>query len=761
MHRVLRRQLRRFGGSLTLVPADWAGFLTAVDRSYREADEARRAGAAWRESEVRSRMLFASNPQPCWVYDRETLAFLEVNDATVQHYGWSRDEFLRMAITDIRPAEEVPRLLDHLARTAPSFHHAETWRHRTKDGRSIEVDLSSHPLMFDGRPAVLVAARDVTERRRAERALRVSEERYALAAAGANDGLWDWCLDTGDVYYSPRWKTMLGYAEEDIGAAVEEWLGRVHPEDRSALEAQIAAHLSGSTQHLEIEYRIRHRDGGYRWVLTRGLASRREDGRAHRIAGSQTDVTQRKVAEERLMRAALYDPLTALPNRAVFIDRLDRRLQRSRRRPERRFAVLFLDLDRFKRVNDSLGHVAGDELLVTLAARLTASLRPEDTVARLGGDEFAILLDEIGDLGDATRVAERVHQELRAPFEVGGQEIVATVSIGIAIDAQHYKHPEDMLRDADTAMYRAKSAGRARHEVFDDAMHAHAVALLRLESELRHALERREFRVAYQPIVSFGGGLIGFEALLRWLHPERGLIGPQEFIPLAEDTGLIAPIGEWVLREACCQLRRWHNRHGADRPGYVSVNLSAKQFALTDLGAQIATAVAEFGADPRHLSVEITETVLMDHAEATRRALDALRALGVAIQIDDFGTGYSALSYLQRFDIDALKLDRSFIRALVPDGDSVELVRAIVTLAKSLRIRVIAEGVETGTQWALLEGMGCDYAQGNLIAPALDPLAAGRLLDDGSTEAAPEWRRPEALTPPAAFATPCLVESDP
>ncbi|HEX5761265.1 MAG TPA: EAL domain-containing protein [Thermoanaerobaculia bacterium] len=567
------------------------------------------------------------------------------------------------------------------------------------------------------------------ERKRGEVALRESEERYALALQGANDGLWDWDLKSGNVYFSPRWKSMLGFESEEVGSEPREWFDRVHPDDLMVLKAEISAHRAGGTPHFKSEHRMLHKDGTYRWVLSRGIAVRNGTGEAHRMAGSQTDITGRKLAEKRLQHDAFHDALTGLPNRALFMDRLGVALAHARRRGDHAYAVLFLDLDRFKNVNDSLGHNVGDELLVAVARRVEVLLRPGDTVARLGGDEFAILLDGVEEPAQATRVAQRINRELSRPFTVQGHEIFVTTSLGITLSSSAvYERPEDVLRDADTAMYRAKAAGKDRHAIFDREMHAHAVALLQLENDLRRAIERAEFVVHYQPIVALASGEIdAFEALLRWNHPSRGMLQPGTFIAMAEDTGLIVPIGWWVLREACRQLAEWQTE-GPGSNVAVSVNLSGKQFKQPDLVRRMRRLLREVPVRPGSLRLEMTEGAIMEHGQAAVTKLLQLRELGIKLYIDDFGTGYSSLSYLHRLPVDGLKIDRSFISSGGDTAGRSEIVRSIVTLGRTLGMGVAAEGLETAEQVTRLRGLSCQLGQGFFFSGPVDRSAAGGLI---------------------------------
>jgi len=574
------------------------------------------------------------------------------------------------------------------------------------------------------------------ERKRAEEALKDSEERYALAVKGSDEGLWDWNLKTNEIYFSPRWKAMLGYQDHEISDRSDEWFNRVHPEDLDRVNTTLEAHLDGLISHFEKEYRILHANGSYRWVLCRGLAVRDSEGKACRMSGSQTDITDRKVAEEQLIYDAFHDALTGLPNRALFMDRLSQAIRRSANtRPEDynhyRFAVLFLDLDRFKVVNDSLGHLVGDHLLVAISRRLERELRSGDTVARLGGDEFAILLEEIADMQEVTAIADRIQKELKRPLYLNEQEVFISASMGIAVDrgnvAGHaYRWPGDLLRDADIAMYRAKALGKARYEVFDTAMHTCAVFRLQLENDLRRALEKKEFRVHYQPIINLASGkIIGLEALVRLFHPERGLVSPADFIPVAEETGLIIPLGAWVLREACQQTRFWQQTFPELM---ISVNLSARQFVQPDLLQQIQQILYHTGLAAQSLKLEITESVVMEDAEAATVMLQNLKDLGVQISIDDFGTGYSSLSYLHHFPINTLKIDRSFVNRMGINDDTSEIVQAIISLAHSLHMDVVAEGIETPQQLSQLRALHCEQGQGYLFSKPLDNEATGRLL---------------------------------
>ena len=459
------------------------------------------------------------------------------------------------------------------------------------------------------------------------------------------------------------------------------------------------------------------------------------------IAEQERISSQLKESKEHFRHAAFHDTLTNLPNRALLAENLKFVIERAKQHEDYQFAVLFLDLDRFKNVNDSLGHSIGDQLLIAMARRLESCTREADMVARLGGDEFAVLLDGIPDQNEAAKMAQRIQEKLQSPFNLSGHEVFTTTSIGIALSSTGYDHPENMLRDADTAMYRAKAQGKACYEIFDKGMHTHAVYLLQMENDLRRAIDREELRVHYQPIVSLDSGqLAGFEALVRWQHPERGFINPSDFIPLAEDTGLIVPLGLWVLRRACEQLGQWQWQSAANRSLFMSVNLSGKQVARPKLVSEIRQVLEETRIDPKYLKLEITESAVMENAETAVQLLRRLKALGVQLSIDDFGTGYSSLGYLHRFPVNTLKVDRSFVGRIGEAAENIEIVRTIISLAENMGMEVVAEGVETLSQLAQLRKLNCQYGQGYLFSRPVDAESVSTWISRK-----PHWQ--EALFP--------------
>lgn len=566
-------------------------------------------------------------------------------------------------------------------------------------------------------------------RRRAEEELADSRERLALAMRGTNDGMWDWDLRRDTVYYSPRWKEMLGIGDEELSVSPEEWMRLVHRDDIADLRQLLAASQlrSGAGDFLS-EHRLRHADGSYRWMLCRAVVQRSPNGTAVRMAGCITDVNQSKAR----------DPLTGLPNRLAFHEYVQDVLARQRAGLGTGFAVYFIDLDRFKLVNDSLGHAAGDQLLLEIGQRLegmvrapkqgTVSRRP-DALARLGGDEFALLVENVEDAEQARALGARLLEEISAGSRIVGRELFTTASIGVVLGSPDYTTSPQLVRDADTAMYRAKALGKNRCELFDAAMREDAIFRLEMVNDLQRALSRHEFEVYYQPKVQVAARQIaGFEALLRWHHPTRGLISPTQFIPIAEETGLIVPIGMWVLEEACRTMHRWHGEFPADPPLDISVNLSVRQLRQPDVLDEIEAILRRTGIARGTIQMEVTESILMEDPHAALGILTRLKLLGVGLKIDDFGTGYSSLRQLADMPFDSLKIDRSFIEN-VCDGDSGEnMVRTIIEMAKNLGIGVIAEGVETVCQLDKLSRLGCDRVQGHYFSVALTAGEAAQVL---------------------------------
>jgi diguanylate cyclase (GGDEF)-like protein/PAS domain S-box-containing protein len=670
---------------------------------------------ALRESEDRLRLFFHSSPEAMWIYDTETLQILDVNEAAVDAYGWSLEEFQQLTVPDIWVETDRDGMRSWLAGLPEAASYAGELRHRRRDGTLRWVSVTTQAVLHHDRPARLSVAHDVT-------AQRESEARTKAIVDNAADAILTIDLDGRVESLNPAAERMFGYrTEEIVGGEVRRLM-----DTPTAGEAGCALAV------------------GERTVLRLGreVVGRRRDGRTFPLElavtevelGDRTistvvarDVTERKAFERRLTHQGTHDPLTGLPNRVLFMDRLAHALATAER-TGRPLAVLFCDVDRFKVINDSLGHTAGDALLFAVAGRFRDAVRSSDTVARFGGDEFVVLAEEIGDHGDAVVVAEKLASSLREPIFIGNQDIVVTASIGIAVAEGDGNTPETLVRDADIAMYRAKSRGRARHELFDAELRRQALDRLDTESALRRGIGLQEFVVHYQPEVSVEtGAVVGVEALVRWDHPDNGLTGPAAFLPVAEETGLIVSLGEHVFDLACQQAARWHEQHG-DRAPTMWVNVSARQLASPVLVDVVRAAIDTWLPEPAALGLEITETDIVPDDGPNQRTMEQLCDLGVKIAIDDFGTGFASLSYLWRFPADVVKIDRTFVQSLDEGREATVLIAAMIQLAHSLGKTAVAEGVETEEQRSRLRRLGCDALQGYLLARPGPADEIGRML---------------------------------
>lgn len=576
-------------------------------------------------------------------------------------------------------------------------------------------------------------AEDITTRREAEEALRKSEEQFRLTFEMAPIGMAISTLKGKFEKVNQALSDALGYSQREL---LELSFAEIsHPgdwEQHRSLEGKL---IQGKESSFQIEKRFVAKDGQIVDTLLKVLVVRNLDGQPLHFNNQIVDITERKQMEQQLLHDALHDALTGLPNRALFMNRLEQQLKKSQNQESYLFAVLFLDLDRFKVVNDSVGHLVGDKLLIEIARRLEGSIAPTDTVARLGGDEFTILLENISHKSEATLVAESIYQTLTFPFNIEGYELFTTASIGIALSSQGYKNPEEILRDADLTMYSAKENGKARYEIFDNSLRDRAVQRLELETDLRRALERGEFEVYYQPITSLKLGILsGFEALTRWNHPTKGRIQPDLFIPVCEETGLIVPLGNWLLQESCRAARNWQLKYPEHPAIKISVNLSGHQFREPQLVDEVDRILQETGLEGRFLKLEITESILIDNLETVTDIILTLRKRKIQFSIDDFGTGYSSLSYLHRFPVDTIKIDRSFVSQMQANGENTAIVKAIVTLAHMLDMDIIAEGIETTSQLAQLRLLECEYGQGFFFSKPLSHQQAEALI-----ASSPQW----------------------
>jgi diguanylate cyclase (GGDEF)-like protein/PAS domain S-box-containing protein len=747
LHPVLLRQLRRHLGGA--VPAEMWPLIEAVSEAYHDADDERRLMANTIEatsaelvdrheraerSERSYRELFESNPWPLIVCDPSTLQIIAVNATAVERYGHDRDTMCAMRLDELSAqADDVWALrecvADATADGSPTRRGLLT-RHRSRDGRLIDVELSAHGIEYAGRAACLVASVDVTEQVEADRAVRASAARLRSIFDNAALGICEMDLDGVIMETNPAFQKLLGYAPRELHGRAATTLSPA--DEAAAMLGPVRELVAGRHGAFTVEQRLTRRDGQPIWgSLT---VSRMDLGNGPpRLLALLQDVSERKELESQLTRQAFQDSLTGLANRALFRDRVAHALERSTRGGHS-VAVLFLDLDSFKTVNDGLGHAAGDRLLSVIGARLATSMRSGDTVARLGGDEFAVLLEDVSDEAEVQAIAERALAAIRAPVTVAGTEVFVGASIGAAF-GRDVASADDLIRNSDVAMYAAKSGGKGRSAVFEAGMHEAVVERQQLEADLRRALERDEFKLVYQPILELSTSrLRGVEALLRWHHPQRGLIPPARFICVAEETGHIVPIGRWVLEQACMQAAAWRGRFwDVDDAGVsdfaISVNLSCRQLRDEGLIDHVKSALERSGLPAHMLVLEITESVLVSEIEAATGRLEELRALGVRLAIDDFGTGYSSLTYLQRFPVAVLKIDKSFTDGIGRSAHDAAIVRTIVALAGTLSLSAVAEGVEDAEQHEALVDAGCEFGQGYHFARPACPEVLERYME--------------------------------
>jgi diguanylate cyclase (GGDEF)-like protein/PAS domain S-box-containing protein len=671
---------------------------------------------ALRQSETAYRLLFDSNPLPMWVFERKTLKFLAVNEAASRQYGFSSREFLTMTIADIRPAEDIPALLEATANPSQGLQEAATWRHRKKNGAIIDVEIVGHDLIFHGIEAELIASRDVTDRKLAEEAILFKTALLEAQAETTIDGI----LVVDEFDHIILANKQFGFHLEipfELLSTRDDRIVLKHMTDKVEAPDAFIARVKYLNSHRDEksrdEFRLKNGKVFDRYSAPLVDSNRHYRGRIWYFR----DITHRKIAEERIQFLAYYDALTGLPNRTLLLDRLAKALAAARRQ-NNKLGLLYLDLDRFKDINDSLGHSVGDPFLQEVAGRLKRWGREQDTVARLGGDEFLIMLTDVKDIPDAAVAAERLMDAMTADFVVQGHTLGVSCSLGISVFPEHGADSETLIKNADAAMYRAKADGRNNFRFFTDDMNAQAVERLTLESNLRSALAKEQLFLMYQPQIDIATGrIIGLEALLRWQHPTLGLVPPDRFIRIAENSGLIVLIGEWVLRTACSQARKWQNE-GLPLVT-VAVNVSAVQFRQEGFCELIRRVLHETGLAAQYLALELTESLLLANADLMLSVLRELKAMGLTLAIDNFGTGYSNFTSLRQFGVSKLKIDRSFIRDVAVKPDDAAITTAIISMAKSLNLKVIAEGVEDEAQMSFLRTHHCDEIQGYYFSKPL------------------------------------------
>ena len=651
----------------------------------------------------------------------------KVNNATIELLGYSEAELTNNRISNL--VEEESNLNLNALIEANKFPFKCETNYITKEQKAIPVAFSMAEIISEeGKVEGMVClARDITNRSRSQKALQEREERYSLAVEAANDGLWDYRVKKEEIYLSPRWKTMIGYEDEEIGNKMDDWYELIHPDTRETFKEQLLAYLKGIESEFEITYKIKHKDGDYRWVLCRGKVVRDKSGRADRIVGVQTDISERKQNEERLRFEAFHDRLTGLLNRNYLFDRLAQLIETAQDK-DTMFALMLLDVNRFKRIENSLGHFDADRILIEIGQRISQILDSVHKVARLERDSFAIILEDLQYSSEAAAIAETILKKLETPFEIEQREIFITVRIGIALSNKFYNRVDEAIADANTALLQLKNSGKANYTIFEPSMRIKLLNFIETENQLRSAIKRKEFLVFYQPIVEMQGEkIVGFEALLRWNHPQRGLICPSKFMTIAKETRLILQISWEVLRQVCSQMSQWQNKYPQSK-FFVSVNISEFQFAQIDFHNYVVRIIREAGLQPNRLQLEITENAIIEDIEQAKFVLQQLKDFGIKLSMDDFGTGYSALGHLHNLPINNFKIDRSLFKNIAIDRQKFEVIKSIINLGLALEINPIAEGVETRDEFDKLQELNCQYAQGYLFYHPIEPEKAETLI---------------------------------
>jgi diguanylate cyclase (GGDEF)-like protein/PAS domain S-box-containing protein len=659
-------------------------------------------------------LLFDHNPIPTFVCETRRWGCLEVNEAAVIGYGYSREEFLKIRFTDLSPAEEMERLSTTLVNLGANTNDLGVWRHRKKDGSPIEIELVTFRAQFARRQARVLIARDVSSRRKLEDVLWKGVERFGLVSKATNDALLEWDLATDQVWRNDSYQRLFGYPSDELHPKMESWFGHIHADDRLRVQQRLLGVINSSQNLWNDEFRLMRHDQTIAHIHARGFVNRDDAGSALKMLGVLQDITARKESEERTRFLADHDELTGLPNRSLFKQSLAQAVQRAER-SGKFLSVLFLDLDRFKNINDSLGHETGDQVLRAVAERLAGCVRQVDVVSRFGGDEFAVLIEGLTAEDQAGAVARKIVDALAKPLVLAGRQYRPAASIGISTYPSDGRDVLSLQKNADIAMYRAKEEGRGTFKFYSEQLNTHSIQRLEFESNLNGALNNKEFALYYQPKVELASGRIaGVEALIRWVSPQFGFVSPADFIAIAEETGLIVPMGRWVVQTACVQSRAWQK--GGLPPLSIAVNISARQMADRGLVDFIVDTMTRTGLTAESLELEITESAVMSDQDHAEKVLNQLKALGFRLTMDDFGTGYSSLAYLKRFPFDSVKIDQSFVRGIPANRDDCAIVEAIVAMARSLELKVVAEGVETQEQSEFLRGIGCDQIQGYVFS---------------------------------------------